>query len=169
MGAIYALHRGEIARLFPNVTIPNAICFSPDGATGYFADTAENVLYRVALDPSTGLPTSAPQVLLRHRGIGGLDGAIVDADGCIWNARWGGGRVDIYSPQGALLRSLHVPARQSSCPAFVGPGLTRLLVTSAWQDMDDAARAADPDHGRTFLLEAAACGRAEPEVRLAGP
>jgi len=140
LGAIYALHRGEILRLLPSITIPNAICFSPDGAIGYFADTAENVLYRVALDPSTGLPTDTPKVLLRHRGVGGLDGAVVDADGCIWNARWGGGCVDIYSPQGTHLRSLHVPARQSSCPAFVGPGLSRLLVTSAWQDMDEAAR-----------------------------
>lgn len=167
MGAIYALHRGEIARLFPNITIPNAICFSPDGATGYFADTAENVLCRVTLDPATGLPTGAPEVLLRHRGVGGLDGAVVDADGLIWNARWGGGCVDIYDPQGAHLRCLHVPALQSSCPAFVGPDLSRLLVTSAWQDMDEAARAADPDHGRTFLFEAAARGRPEPDVRLA--
>jgi sugar lactone lactonase YvrE len=169
MGAIYALHRGEILQLFPNITIPNAICFSPGGATGYFADTGENVLYRVDLDPVTGLPTGAPEVLLRHRGVGGLDGAVVDADGLIWNARWGGGCVDIYSPQGTHLRSLHVPALQSSCPAFVGPDLSRLLVTSAWQDMDEAARTADPDHGRTFLLEAAARGRAEPDVRLAGP
>jgi sugar lactone lactonase len=169
IGAIYALHRGEISRLFPNVTIPNAICFSPDGATGYFADTGENVLYRVPLDPATGLPTGAPEVLLRHRGVGGLDGAVVDADGLIWNARWGGGCVDIYSPQGTHLRALHVPALQSSCPAFVGPGLSRLLVTSAWQDMDEAARAADPDHGRTFLLEAAGRGRAEPDVWLADP
>jgi sugar lactone lactonase YvrE len=169
MGAIYALHRGEISRLFPGVTIPNAICFSPDGTIGYFADTAENVLYRVTLDPATGLPTEAPEMLLRHRGPGGLDGAVVDADGLIWNARWGGGCVDIYSPQGAHLRCLHVPALQSSCPAFVGPALSRLLVTTAWQDMDEAARAADPDHGRTFLLEAAVRGRAEPDVRLAGP
>ncbi len=168
MGAIYALHRGEIARLFPGVTIPNAICFSPDGALGYFADSAENVLYRVALDPSTGLPLAAPEVLLRHRDVGDLDGAVVDADGLIWNARWGGGCVDIYSPQGLHLRCLHVPARQASCPAFVGADLSRLLVTSAWQDMDGAARAADPHHGCTFLLEAAARGRPEPDVKLAG-
>jgi sugar lactone lactonase len=168
MGAIYALRHGELCRLFPNITIPNAICFSPAGATGYFADTRENALYRVALDPATGLPASAPTVLLRHRSVGGLDGAVVDADGLIWNARWGGGCVDIYSPQGTLLRSLHVPALQSSCPAFIGPDLSRLLVTSAWENMDEAARAADPDHGRTFVLEAAAPGRPEPDVRLAG-
>jgi sugar lactone lactonase len=167
VGAIYALHRGEISRLFPNVTIPNAICFSPDGRIGYFADSADNVLYRVALDPVTGLPSGEPEVLLRQRGTGDIDGAVVDADGLIWNACWGGGCVDVYGPDGAHLRGIAVPARQASCPAFVGTDLSRLLVTSAWQDMDEAARAADPGHGQTFLLEVGARGRAEPDVRLA--
>ena len=167
-GAIYALYRGEVSLLFPRITIPNAICFSPDGALGYFADTAANILHRVVLDPASGLPLGKPEILLQHRGAGGLDGAVVDLDGKIWNARWGGGCVDVYSPQGEHLRSLRVPARQTSCPAFVGPGLSRLLVTSAWQGMDEAARAADPGHGRTFVMEAAARGRPEPDVKLAG-
>jgi sugar lactone lactonase len=166
-GAIYALHRGELSQLFAQITIPNAICFSPDGALGYFADTRKNELYRVALDAETGLPRGAPETLLTHRGIGGIDGAVVDADGLIWNARWGGGCIDVYNPQGEHMRSLLVPARQSSCPAFVGPDLSRLLVTSAWQGMDESARAADPEHGRTFLMQAAARGRAEPDVKLA--
>jgi sugar lactone lactonase YvrE len=167
-GAIYVLYRGEISLLFPGITIPNAICFSPDGGVGYFADTATNVLHRVALDPASGLPLGKPEILLQHRGVGGLDGAVVDIDGKIWNARWGGGCVDVYSPEGEHLRSFRVPARQTSCPAFVGPGLSRLLVTSAWQGMDEAARAADPGHGHTFVLEVAARGRPEPDVKLAG-
>jgi sugar lactone lactonase YvrE len=166
-GAIYALHRGDLSQLFAHITIPNAICFSPDGALGYFADTRKNELYRVALDAATGLPRGAPAMLVKHHGIGGIDGAVVDADGLIWNARWGGGCIDVYSPTGEHLRSLHVPARQSSCPAFVGPDLSRLLVTSAWQGMDESARAADPEHGRTFLMETGARGRAEPDVKLA--
>jgi sugar lactone lactonase YvrE len=165
-GAIYALHRGRITRLYPEITIPNAICFSPAGDIGYFADTATNLLYRVPLDPSTGLPVGEPAVLIRHEGAGGIDGAVVDADGMIWNARWGGGCIDIYDPTGRRLRSLRVPAKQSSCPAFVGRDLSRVLVTSAWQDMDEAQRAADPEHGKTFLLDAAARGRAEPDVKL---
>jgi sugar lactone lactonase YvrE len=165
-GAIYALHRGRITRLYPEITIPNAICFSPDGDIGYFADTGTNVLYRVPLDASTGLPIGEPVALIKHEGVGGIDGAIVDADGLIWNARWGGGCIDIYDPAGRRLRSLRVPASQSSCPAFVGRDFSRVLVTSAWQDMDDAQRAADPGHGKTFLLDAAARGRAEPDVRL---
>jgi len=165
-GAIYALHRGRITRLYPEITIPNAICFSPRGDIGYFADTATNLLYRVPLDASTGLPVGEPVALIRHEGVGGLDGAIVDADGTIWNARWGGGCVDVYDPSGRRLRSLSVPAKQSSCPAFVGRDFSRVLVTSAWQDMDETQRAADPEHGRTFLLDATARGRPEPDVKL---
>ncbi|MGN1288472.1 MAG: SMP-30/gluconolactonase/LRE family protein, partial [Bradyrhizobium sp.] len=78
-GAIYALHRGRITRLYPAITIPNAICFSPAGDVGYFADTATNVLHRVPLDPATGLPTGEPIDLIRHQGVGGLDGARVGA------------------------------------------------------------------------------------------
>jgi sugar lactone lactonase YvrE len=165
-GAIYALHRGRLSRLYPDITIPNAICFSPDGALGYFADTGSNTMYRVPLDPATGLPAGDPKPFIRHKGVGGIDGAVVDADGLIWNARWGGGCVDIYDADGVRQRSLRVPARQSSCPAFVGRDLSRLLVTSAWQGMDDDARSKDPEHGRTFVLDAAARGRAEVDVKL---
>lgn len=167
LGAIYALHRGKISTLFPGISIPNSICFSPDGTIAYFTDTARAVLYAVPLNPATGLPRGEPEVLLRHTGIGGLDGSVCDADGQIWNACWGASRVDVYSPQGERLRSLRVPARQASCPAFVGADLSRLLVTSAWQDMDAEARAADPQAGCTFLLQASARGRAEPDVKLA--
>ena len=80
-GAIYAFHRGKISMLFPGISIPNSICFSPDGATGYFADTARAVLYAVPLNPATGLPRGEPEVLLSHTGIGGLDGSVCDADG----------------------------------------------------------------------------------------
>jgi sugar lactone lactonase YvrE len=163
-GAIYALHRGQLRKLYPDITIPNAICFSPAGDIGYFADTRKLVLNRVPLDPATGLPVGDPQAIVE--GEHGMDGAVVDADGLIWNARFGLGRIDVRDASGRRLRSLHVPAKQSTCPAFVGRDLLRLLVTSAWEHMDEAARAADPEHGRTFLLDANVRGKAEPDVRL---
>jgi sugar lactone lactonase YvrE len=167
LGAIYALYRGELSQLYGRITIPNAICFSPDGTVGYFADTRENVLFRVNLDAATGLPRGTPEALVSHPSRGGIDGAVVDAEGLIWNARWGGGCIDVYNPQGEHPRSVRVPARQASCPAFVGRDFSRLLVTSAWQDMADDAKRADPEHGRTFVLEVAAHGRPEPDVKLA--
>jgi sugar lactone lactonase YvrE len=166
-GAIYHFHRGELKLLYAGVTIPNAICFSPDGATAYFTDTKEAILQRVAIDPLTAMPVGTPQTLYDHRGgTGGLDGAVVDAQGLIWNARWGGGCVDVYTPQGERVRSIRVPAKQSSCPVFIGKKFDRLLITTAWQDMDDDAKAADPHHGQTFILNVGAIGRAEPRLKL---
>ena len=105
-----------------SITIPNAICFSPDGTIGYFADTGKNVLFRVDLDAATGLPRGEPAALITRRGGGGIDGAVVDADGLIWNARWGGGCIDVYSPQGEHLRTLARPgaAVELSCLCRAG-------------------------------------------------
>jgi sugar lactone lactonase YvrE len=167
-GTIYAYRAGGVTPLFSGLTIPNAICFSPDGATGYFADTHENRLYRVGLDPATGLPKEAPELLHRHGAEGGLDGAVTDAEGLIWCAIWGGARLNAYSPEGELVRTVPVPARQVSCPVFVGRNFDRVLATSAYEGMDDDARAADPGHGRTFILDLGVRGRAEPRVRLGG-
>jgi sugar lactone lactonase YvrE len=166
-GAIYWFRKGEVRRLFPEISIPNSICFSPDGATGYFADTAKNILFRIACDPESGLPIGEVEVFLDHRGVnGGLDGSVVDADGVLWNARWGAGRVDAYAPDGEHLRSVPVPAKQTSCPTFVGPRLDRLAVTTAYEGMDATARAADPQAGRTFLLDIEVRGRSEPDALL---
>jgi sugar lactone lactonase YvrE len=166
-GAIYHFGGGELRRLYAGISIPNAICFSPDGSTAYFTDTRKAVLYRVTIDPTNALPTGDPVPLYDHHGgVGGLDGAVVDAEGLIWNARWGGSCVDAYTPAGERVRTIRVPAKQPSCPVFVGTNFDRLLVTTAWQGMDEQARTADPHHGQTFILDVGARGRAEPRVRL---
>lgn len=167
-GAIYHFHDGVVTRLYSGITIPNAICFSLDGATGYFTDTRRNVLYRVALGPANGLPLEQPVALHRHPGPGGLDGAVVDAEGLIWCAIWGAGSLHAYTPEGELVRRIALPVRQPTCPVFVGRNFDRVLVTSAHEGMDEAARAADPHHGRTLLLDIGVRGRPEPRVRLGG-
>ncbi len=166
-GAIYHVARGNLTLLYPGITIPNAICFSPDGAAAYFTDTVTARLMRVAIDPATALPVGEPQVFFDHSGgEGGLDGAVCDAEGAIWNARWGAGSVDAYSPDGKRIKSLSVPASQTSCPAFVGVKADRLLVTSAQQGMSAEALAADPEAGKTFLLDHPVKGRFEPDYIL---
>ena len=89
-GAIYHFLKGRLTKLYSEITIPNAICFSPDAKTAYFTDTAKNVLMHVSIDAATGLPISeAKPLLVQERRKGGLDGAIVDRAGDIWIAVWG--------------------------------------------------------------------------------
>lgn len=167
-GAIYRFFRGGVERLYAGVTIPNAICFSPDGATAYFTDTRVNVLMRVAVDPATGAPVGEPSSLYDARGgLGAIDGAVTDFEGLIWAARWGAGAVDAYTPEGDCVRTLRVPAKRSTCPAFVGRGFDRLLVTTAREGLSAEQLRGDPQAGQTFLLTPGAQGRPEPKVRLA--
>ncbi|WP_312361115.1 SMP-30/gluconolactonase/LRE family protein [Ensifer sp.] len=166
-GAIYHVAGTKVTRLYDRITIPNSICFSPDGTVAYFVDTDINHLMRVDIDAETGLPTGEPSLLVDGSGeVGGIDGSVCDADGLIWNARWGSGTVDVYSPDGKRVARHAMPTTQPSCTAFIGPKADRMLVTSAWQDLDDAQRAADPHAGKTFELGVSVKGRFEPSFRL---
>ena len=59
-GAIYRFYRGEIRKLYDGISIPNSICFPPDGKVGYFSDTVTQRVMRVALDEN-GWPKTAPE------------------------------------------------------------------------------------------------------------
>src|SRR5262249_36493131 len=72
------------------------------------------------------------------------DGLVVGSEGCLWVALWGGSEVRRYSPTGGLLATLPVPVSQPTCPAFGGPDLSDLYLTTAWQGLDEKQRAAEP-------------------------
>ncbi len=165
-GAIYRWYRGELRQIFTGLTIPNAICFAPDGRTAYFADTPTQRIQQVALDQD-GWPCAAPETFVDLAPEGLYpDGATVDAEGNLWNAQWGAGRVACYCPQGKFLRAMTFDAPHTSCPAFGGPGLATLYCTTAQEGLSATDRAAHPLSGATFAADAATRGLAEPPVDL---
>jgi sugar lactone lactonase YvrE len=152
-GAIYHVAGGRVTKIFSGISIPNSICFSPDGTIGYYTDTRISRLMRVMVDPQTGLPTGEPIVMVDSMDDpGGIDGSVCDSDGYIWNARWGAGVVDRYSPDGLRIARYKVPAAQPSCPAFIGVNADRLAVTTAWEGLDDTARSSQPQAGALLEL-----------------
>jgi sugar lactone lactonase YvrE len=163
-GAIWRWYRGTLRRLFAGITIPNAISFAPDGRSACFCDTLVGHVMRVALD-SEGWPKSAPEIYLDLRAEGlNPDGAVIDASGAIWIAQWGASRVACYAPDGTFIRTLDIPAPHASCPAFGGPDLQTLFITSAAQGLDTQARATAPLSGQTFMIESGSAGQAEYRV-----
>lgn len=162
-GAIWRWFRGELRCLFPRITIPNAICFAPDGRSACFADTVTGQVMRVALD-AEGWPAGRPELFLDLTAEGlNPDGAVIDAAGVMWLAEWGAGRVSAYAPDGSRLRSVGFDAPHTSCPAFGGD---TLYCTTALQDMDAPARATYPAAGQTFMAKGIAKGQAEHRVIL---
>ncbi|QUS37254.1 SMP-30/gluconolactonase/LRE family protein (plasmid) [Falsirhodobacter algicola] len=138
-GAIWRYHKGELRKLFPNITIPNSICFAPDGGHAYFSDTARAIIWKVRLD-AQGWPMAEPEVFADLRGEGlNPDGAVVDVEGALWSAQWGASRVARYDAAGTFIDAVTFPATQISCPAFGGAGLTTLFATSAAEGLVDPA------------------------------
>ena len=161
-GAIWRWYRGRVRRLFDRITVPNAICFSPDRRWAFFTDTWSRRIMRQALGPE-GWPAGAPALFIDLRAEAlNPDGAVIDAEGCLWVAQWGASRVARYGPDGRFLSAVALPARQPSCPAFGGAGLARLFVTSARTGLKDPA----PADGRTFAVDVGIRGQAEHRVRL---
>ena len=166
-GGIYRYYRGEVRQLFTDITVPNAICFSPDGNFAWFADSMRQQIMRQRLDTKDGWPLGDPEIFIDLTGKKfGPDGAVVDAAGNLWNACWGGYSVACYSPEGDLIETLSLPTALITCPAFWGPDLSTLFVSSAWVDLSDEKRAEQPAAGQTFAFEGAGVGQAEHQVIL---
>lgn len=161
-GAIYRYFRGELRQLYDQITISNAICFAPDGSCAYFTDTVTGVIQRQALD-AAGWPDGPPQDFITHRPGSGCDGAVVDAEGRIWNAHWGHFKISVHDASGVLIEEHRLPCRQPSCPAFGGAELRTLYVTSAREGLGDGAARGD---GLTYQLAVAAKGQTEHRVIL---
>lgn len=166
-GAIYRYFQGGLTRLYAPITIPNAICFSPDRRHAYFTDTPTRKVMRQALEPANGWPDGPPELWL-DLGAEGLnpDGAVVDADGRMWLAQWGAGRVACYDRHAQLLETVEFPARHTSCPAFGGADLETLYCTSAAIGVSKAQREAEPTNGMTFAIKVNARGQEEHRVIL---
>lgn len=164
-GAVYHIKDKQYTQLFAPVSIPNATCFSPDGRTAYFCDTPKQVIMQVEIDPETGKPVAAPR-LFADLSADGLnpDGAVIDAEGCLWNAQWGAGRVAGYDPNGTFMRAIELPAAQVTCPAFGGPDLKTLYITSAHEGLSAAEQADQPLAGAVFAVEMETAGLAERRV-----
>lgn len=161
-GAIYRFYQGEVTRLFDDITIPNAICFAPDGRTAFFCDTVRRQIMRQPLDDA-GWPQGDPAVFvdLREAGLN-PDGAVVDSEGALWNAQWGAGRVARYLPDGTLDRAIGVGGLHASCPAFGGVDLTEMLVTTAREGLVEP----DDAQGRTYRIDPGVSGLPEHRVLL---
>lgn len=162
IGSFYRLNTDlTLERLpLPHVAISNSICFSVDGSAMYFCDTREKIIYKwrgYASGDAADLVVFADE----RASTGSPDGSTIDADDCLWNARWGAGRVVRYDAAGHVARSLAVAVSQPSCPCLGGTGLDELFVSSAWQDLAPAARARETLAGGLFHARVAVRGMPE--------
>ena len=168
VGGFYRLNHDLSLERLPlgGVAIANSICFSPDGRTLYYADSQTLAIRCADYHPCSGEVTN-PRVFVEAGAVPGEpDGATVDAEGYLWSTRWGAGQVVRFAPDGRVDRVLKLAAPQPTCPAFGGPELDVLYVTSAYQWMSPAQLAAAPHSGSVFAYGPGVRGM--PEHRFLG-
>ncbi len=159
VGGLYRFERnGEIDLMVDSLVNPGGLGWSPDGRTLYLADSGLRHVLAFAFDPDRGV-LGRQRVLLAFDGADGApDGLSVDGRGDLWIAMYGGHALRRYSPNGVLLAAHRIPAAQVTSCAFGGRDLRTLFVTTSTEGWDDEQRAADPDAGLVYRVDARTTG-----------
>jgi len=136
-GRLFRVDRGEV-EVVDTVTISNGIAFTAE--RGYYADTKARRIDVVDPVARTRRPWCEVD--------GFPDGLTVDAEGRVWVALFGGGRVLCLSPDGEVLDEVRLPVALVTACAFGGDDLRDLYVTTSREDLADP----EPEAGALFRV-----------------
>jgi sugar lactone lactonase YvrE len=151
-GSLYRIDEVlSVHRERTDVRIPNAIAFSPDGASMYFADSRTGVVEVMDYDPRTGLPGAA-RTLAAYGDGEAPDGVCVDQDGGIWIAVVGGSRIERRSPHGELDLVVRLPVSRPTMPMLGGVDGRTLYITSQRRFLSIAALRREPLAGQLLAV-----------------
>ena len=168
IGGFYRVHADlRVERLaLPPAAVGNSICFSPDGATLYYADSPTRTIW--SLDYQADGRIGAPRVFVRLGAEEGFpDGSCIDAAGGLWNAQWEGRCVVRYDREGQQTDRIAMPVSRLTCPAFGGRALDVLYVTSARGGLGKERLREEPHAGGVFAAATRWRGLPETRFRLA--
>lgn len=148
----YSMRHGLRRLALPAVAIANSICFSLDGSTMYFCDTQTQTILQCDYDAEGARVANLRPFVRMDANFAWPDGSVIDAEGCLWNAQWGAGRVLRYAADGRELQRFTLPVKNPSCPALGGDDRDQLMVTTARQDLSREQLGAMPCSGSLFGL-----------------
>ncbi len=156
-GEICVITAASSRRIDARLGCPNAICWSPDGGTFYVADSCDGWLYSYRFDGIAGT-ISDRRRFCHLDGFGIPDGAAVDCDGYLWNARWGAGAVVRIDPDGVLDRVVRLPVSQPTSCCFGDEDRRTLFITSARFALSSQKLGVEPFAGGVFSIRVEVAG-----------
>jgi L-arabinonolactonase len=129
-GHYFRLDGEMLTPVIDGISVANGLAFSPDGTTLYAGDSGSRSVRAYDLDAATGAISNERPFVTLEPGAFHLDGAAIDSEGGYWLAMFGGGALRRYHADGALDREISLPFSNPTKPAFGGPELETLYVTS---------------------------------------
>jgi sugar lactone lactonase YvrE len=139
--------RGDARKIDAGFHVTNGPAFDVARGRVYFTDSARRTIYAARIDDNG---FGAREVFLTFEEADGYpDGMDVDAEGHLWVAFWDGAAVRRFSPEGALLEVVQIPAPRPTSVALVGD---RAYVTSARIGLSAAEIEMAPLSGALFEI-----------------
>lgn len=164
----YSGQHGLRRLALPAAAIPNSICFDADGRRMYYCDSVEPRILYCEYD-ARAAEVSGSRVFAEVDAAGASpDGSIIDADGHLWNAQWGAGRIVRYRRDGDVDRVIPLPVKNPSCCTIGGAAYDRLYISSARVDNSAEELARTPGAGGIWQVPLPrALGLPESRIELA--
>jgi sugar lactone lactonase YvrE len=113
--------------------VSNTLLWSPDNSRFYFGDTFKNTIWSYEYSLTDG-SIRGEQPMFQGYERGWPDGSTIDADGYIWNCRYGGSCIVRVAPDGQIDREIEMPVSNVTNCTFGGKGGNTLYITTASPD-----------------------------------
>ena len=165
-GSLYSIDAtGAVDTLETDVGIPNGLVFDAERDRMYWADTFHATIWQWDYDLDTGKRTNK-RVFFNYSdqptAHGLPDGGCLDADGCYWSASVHGWALTRITPQGDIDRIVELPVAMPTMPAFGGPDLSTIYITSIDGGMVDEHRMKGVTPGSLLAVDIGITGLPEP-------
>lgn len=135
----------RVTKIGEGFRVPNGLAWDPADRVMYHTDSRTRHVMSYAFDPATGERSGGQEFFSfdRERG-GSVDGAAMDTEGGYWTVLYGGGKLIRVTPDGDLDRIIPLPVTQPTMPAFGGPDMKTIFITSASQKLGADELASQP-------------------------
>lgn len=128
IGAFYRYFPdGRLEQIDTGLAFPNGVALSADGSYVFLAETFRN---RILKYPINRDGTVGPrEIFANTEEPSGPDGMAFDANGDLFVAHWGAGRVDVFDQEGKQVEEIRVPGIKPTNVAFGGSENKDLIIT----------------------------------------
>lgn len=159
LGSLYSMDASSyVVKHLSGITISNGLAWSRDSRIMFYVDSFPRKIYALDYDLATGSIAKQRDLVdfnkaSKYSDCGLPDGITLDAEGKLWVACFGGGRVLRIDPQtGELIRTVFLPTKRITSCCFGGPNYSDLYVTSAYYGLNEKERSQDKDAGAVFKV-----------------